>query len=157
MTVEQFNCSGSSGTSSEFALKRPYSCCGWDVPPESFSGTYTCTSAPPTIPTRYGCSGSKVSFTLPIVDYCQSGFVYRDPNYPEDGSIPLTIGLTLTTCLEPTRSVPPGKSGFSVGFLDFLNIDGVFTCNNSKFSFSGSGIGDDGTGVIYTVTVEINS
>lgn len=154
METVTFECSGSNNQSSEFALNRPYPCCGWDVPPASFSGKYQCITNP--INAQYGCNSGWINFTLPIVDYCTEGFTYQDPNYPNEGSIPIRIGLNLTTCLEPSESVPPGQSGFSVSFLDFLNINGTFTCDSSKFSFSGSSSSDDESGTIYTVTVEIN-
>lgn len=157
MKIEQFNCSGTNNQSSEFALSPPYNCCGWAYPPGSFTGRYKCISNP--ISNQYGCNAGWIGFTLPITDFCSvsNGFRYQDPNFPNEGSIPITIGLFLTICLDPNGSVPPGPNGFSVGFLDFISINGTFTCNKKQFYFYGSGSSSGNDGSFYTVDVEITS
>jgi hypothetical protein len=65
MTTTSFNCHDNNAIS-EVALPRPYPCCGFNVPPLSFSGFYTCTvTGTPTFPD--GCPAGVTPITFNLV------------------------------------------------------------------------------------------
>lgn len=69
MAIQTFNCFGASTALP--AVPRAYWCCGWDNPPASFSGVYSCSATGGIAATQ--CTSTKVDepITLSIDDHCE--------------------------------------------------------------------------------------
>lgn len=124
MTVQTFNCTTPS--TSVTPLPRPYWCCGWGVPPLSFSGRYTCTTTGGSPLLTPFCDATDQPFTLPLYDYCLVGgsfYLYTIPSFP----IYAYVHLHLCT-------LPDGSDGSAAGFFISGSTD---TINSISCSYSG--------------------
>ena len=144
-TIVPFTCYNSS-QSGETALPRPYPCCGWKVPPASFSGTYRCISAPmmcgsyPTVAT---------SFTLAISDYCGSIHTYSSL------SLPFYIVLQTSLCTEPTGAVPPGSVSIGLGPMPTITSPATCSVVSGVYNFSLGGTVQYGSATLEVIVNQV--
>ena len=156
--IKQFNCtSASTGVT---PLPRPYWCCGWALPPLSFSGKYTCTTTGGSPPSAPFCDVANKSFTLPLVDYCKVGgtlYFYSVPN------LPIYAYVQLHLCTLPDGSDGAGSTvGFfiagaeeTINAISCSHIDGKYNVlldQTSLLNYSG-GITSTVNMIVDTVTM----
>lgn len=154
-TIQTFNCTGAGTTI--VPLKRPYYCCGWALPPLSFSGRYTCykTGTPPVGCNETGPEGVAIKYELMsdcIFDLL-SGNIPRYIDYVEVLNDPPVISaqlwISLDFCVEPDGS---DKEPFAVVNPPVLAAPYEFECSydiptgNHTFHWESTGTLDFGGG-----------
>lgn len=170
MTTQTFNCTGA-GTSIT-PLKRPYYCCGWALPPLSFSGTWIChkTGSPPFGCTETGVDG--VAFKFELESECiynllpgnNPYFRYIEVlgNTPDLSGSYLLIGLTLCSSPDGTGNFdgtwqlynPPVSAGSPTVVKDCsYNV----TTKVGYFYYENSSYYDDGMGNTLTTSIVVDT
>ena len=134
-----FNCTGA-GTAIT-PLKRPYYCCGWALPPLSFSGKYSCTTVGGS-PAYPECDATDVPFTLTKVDDCYSAFGADTWTYTGAPGFFIYAFVVLGLCVNENGSDGvPGAFGLYAGPV---SLSSTQSCSFDKstgvysFYFSGS-------------------
>ena len=105
--IKTFNCTGNGTTITP--LPRPYWCCGWGIPPASFSGKYSCTTVggPPIY--SY-CDATNQPFTLTLVSVCKEygpgtyGYIYTTTGTLPPTNYPRSLTVYLNLCTMPDGS-----------------------------------------------------
>lgn len=154
-TVKTFDCT-SAGTGI-IPLPRPYWCCGWALPPLSFSGKYTCvtTGGPP--PLTPFCDASNKEFTLSINDYCKVGGTFYFYTAP---GIPIYAYVNLHLCTLPNGSDGGASSAsfFIAGSTDTINSISCSHDDDGKYNFylNQTSVLNYAGGITSTVTIIVD-
>lgn len=158
MPTQTFNCTGAGTTITP--LPRPYYCCGWGVPPLSFSGKYTCTTVggPPTYPE---CDATDQPFTLELVSDCYSSF-FGGYSYAQGTSgffIYMSVNPGLCASPDGSDGVPASVNIFQPGFITVNSLSCSYDKDAGTYSFyyNATSVQDYGSGHIVTIDVTIDT
>lgn len=145
MAIQTFNCFGTS--TSLPAVPRAYWCCGWDNPPASFSGVYSCSATGGIAATQ--CAPTKVDepITLSIYDYCEflPGYFLYQTGATE--LIYAYVSKQFCTLADGSDTVPfqlylaapyPKNEVFSCSYIN--GVHSFFYSSNSTITYSDSSI-----------------
>lgn len=158
MPTQTFNCTGAGTTI--VPLPRPYYCCGWAVPPLSFSGRYSCstTGGPPLYPE---CDATNQPFTLSLTSECYSSF-FAGYSYTQGTSgffIYMAVNLGLCAVPNGSDGMPGVVSIYQPGFItvNSQSCSYIKNLNQYNFYYNATSIVDNGMGTIVTIDVIIDT